>query len=472
MSYRQCIMLMMDGARADVFEALLAKGDLPHIARHVIEPGCYRRAVTAFPSSTGPAYLPFLTGALPATCNVPGLRWMDKARYRDGSKRGLRSYIGIESMLFNRDIHPDVETLFEIFPESYNVMSVASRGVARKRDLTYWHRMLYKYYAHLTDHWDSIDRRTARRLQSVVESSFQFLFAVFFGVDEYAHLAGPFSEPVMQSYRAIDTAIGAMAQRLQRRGRSDETVWWLVSDHGLTDTHTHFCVGNYLEARHCRTLSYPFIFRRGCQAANMVCGNAMTHLYFRHRDGWAQPVTADYLQSEAPLLLEGLLHQPAVELMALRGADGRVIVKTRDGEAHLTPEPGGLQYHGVTGDPLGLLPTATGQCTLTTEESLQASFTTRYPDAAYQLLHLFTSPRTGDVVLCAAPGYDLRKDFEFPEHRGSHGSLHCDHMWVPLACSAPLQAGPVRTIDVFPTTLHLMGKSPLRPTDGICRALQ
>lgn len=468
--YRQCVMLMMDGARADVFEALLAKGDLPHIARHVVEPGCYRRAVTSFPSTTGPAYLPFLTGCHPSTGNIPGLRWMEKGKYRDGTKKGLRSYVGVESVRFNDDMAPQLETLFEIFPQSYHALSMASRGVARRHMLTYWYRMFYMYYAHLTDRWSYVDAYVTRKLQQVVGTPFQFVFGVLVGVDELSHLRGPFDDAVLQSYRDIDAAVGAIAQRLSRAGHRDDTLWWLVSDHGFTETHTHFCAGEYLEARRCPTLSYPLVYRRGCRAANMVCGNGMTHLYFRHRDGWQHPMTYTDLQQDMPLVLEGLLHQPAVDILAARGDDGTVIVRTIDGEATLSLTDGLITYDCRTGDPLGLCVAGQGRTRrLSSAESLEASFHGRYPDAAHQLLQLFTSARTGDVVLSATPGFDLRKDFEFPEHFGSHGSLYREHMHVPLACSAPLTDGPLRTVDVFPTTLHLMGKTPLRPVEGVRR---
>jgi hypothetical protein len=95
---------------------------------------------------------------------------------------------------------------------------------------------------------------------------------------------------------------------------------------------------------------------------------------------------------------------------------------------------------------------------------------TRYPDGMYQLTQLFDSERTGDVVVSATPGYDLRRDHESPEHFGSHGSLHRDHMHVPIACSAPLTEGPMRTIDVFPSTLQHMAMAQTTPIDGISRA--
>ena len=62
---KQCIVFLADGARADVFEYLLKRGDLPNISKYIIERGFYRKAVTVFPSTTGPAYIPYLLGMYP-----------------------------------------------------------------------------------------------------------------------------------------------------------------------------------------------------------------------------------------------------------------------------------------------------------------------------------------------------------------------------------------------------------------------
>ena len=54
------IILLADGARADVFERLLAAGELPAIERHIVARGGYSRATSTFTSTTIPAHLPFL----------------------------------------------------------------------------------------------------------------------------------------------------------------------------------------------------------------------------------------------------------------------------------------------------------------------------------------------------------------------------------------------------------------------------
>jgi hypothetical protein len=89
-----------------------------------------------------------------------------------------------------------------------------------------------------------------------------------------------------------------------------------------------------------------------------------------------------------------------------------------------------------------------------------------YPDAPYQLAHIFNSPRAGDLVLSATPGHDLRVKYEFPEHKASHGSLHREHMVVPIVTNIKLPEGPLRTVDVFPIYLRLMGREGPGNIDG------
>lgn len=466
MTYSRCVMILADGARPDVFEALLRAGELPHIARYIVEPGCYRQGVTSFPSTTGPAYMPFLTGCLPGTCNVPGIRWMDKAQYRSGGLRGLRSYCSLSSYKINADITPTVQTVFDLLPRSYNIFSAVHRGIHWRHNLTRIIRLWYWYYAHLTDRWAFIDDVAREKLTRVMAEDFQFCFAVMIGIDEYSHLDDPLGATARARYHALDNAVGAAAQRLQRNGRLEETLWWIVSDHGLSATTQHFCVNTFLAQHAERPLYFPSVQRRGCTVANMMSGNSMTHLYFRHRDGWAAPVDYEYLQETTGAMFADLLEEPAVDLVIARAHDGRVVVRRRTEEARLTERGEHIHYQALRGDPLRV---GAPDVLLRREECLQQLADSRYPDGPYQVSHLFKSARTGDVLVTARPGYDLRLGHEEPEHRGSHGSLHRDHMRVPVLCSHPLQDTPLRTVDVFPTMLHLLGRSVPPGIDGVVR---
>ena len=236
------IMLLADGARPDVMEDLLAQGRLPHMATSMIGQGSFRSATTVFPSTTGPAYLPFLTGASPGPCNFPGIRWLDKARFAKGERLfAHRSYCGFESLLMGRDLAPHIQSLFQLVPDSFSIFSSLAKG-AGSRNLTRFMKIWYWYYAHLTDRWGYADAVALDKIRDVLERrpEMRFLFAVLPGIDEYAHLAHPHHASVLRQYEYLDCVVGELVTFLRARGKWEGTQLWIVSDHGLSKTDHHF----------------------------------------------------------------------------------------------------------------------------------------------------------------------------------------------------------------------------------------
>src|SRR5437899_2561485 len=86
----RAVIVLIDGARVDVLRDLLRRGDLPNLARWVIEPGGLRTGTTVFPSTTGVAYIPFLFGRYPGSLAIPGIRWLDR-RGREGCRGVARA---------------------------------------------------------------------------------------------------------------------------------------------------------------------------------------------------------------------------------------------------------------------------------------------------------------------------------------------------------------------------------------------
>jgi hypothetical protein len=91
---------------------------------------------------------------------------------------------------------------------------------------------------------------------------------------------------------------------------------------------------------------------------------------------------------------------------------------------------------------------------------------TDYPDAIVQIATLAASPRAGDVILSATPGWDFRAKYEPIPHRSAHGALHRDHMLVPLLTSRPTAREPRRTTDVFASALAALGVAQPEKVDG------
>lgn len=464
---KRCIVLLADGARSDVFSELLTHNQLPNISRWLTEGGMKRAAVTSFPSTTGPAYLPFLTGSFPGTCNVPGIRWFDKKKFasKSFSLNKHRSYVGLESFLMGRDIDPKLKTIFELVKGSYSIFNPIARGARGFRNRTRYARIWYWYYAHLTDRWALADEEALKKTLKVLKKDCRYLFTVFPGIDEYSHLSDPRHEKVLERYRFLDQAVGEIAHFLNQKGEWENTQLWLVSDHGLSKTDEHFCVNTFLETQGFNPFFYPLVFnRRNKDSANMVSGNGMTHLYFKGPKGWGQTTTWRELEGIAPRFFDTLLSCEAVDIVACREGLDVIYVMSKKGRARIRLDGDQIHYEVEGKDPFGYesLPSD-----LTPQSSLEATINSLYPDAPFQLAHIFTSPRAGDVILSAAPGYDLRLKYEDPEHKSSHGSLHKSHMLVPMLCSKPFAERPTRTADVFPTILKSLGAPIPAHIDGI-----
>jgi hypothetical protein len=470
-SYSHALVLLADGARADVMAEELAAGRLPNIARHLLEGGASVPAVTSFPSTTGPAYLPFLTGCFPGTCNVPGIRWFDKDRFDGGwSFDRYRSYVGLESFWMARDMWPHIRTIFECLPDSRCIFNPIARGARGKRNETRISRIWYWYYAHLTDRWGFADAAALVKCCRALAKKPSYLFCVLPGIDEFSHLAHPRHEKALERYRWLDSAVGRIVKELDAQGMRERTALFLVSDHGLSATHTHFCLNAFLQGHSLPPFFYPLIFeKRGKLAANMVSGNGMAHLYFKNGDGWARHTVREELDRIAPGLLSDLSAEEAVDIVACRNAEGGADILSRRGRARVRLDGAALHYEVQGTDPFGYppLPADLDQRTV-----LGRTLESEYPDAPFQIAHLLTAPRSGDVVVSASPGFDLRLKYEHPEHHGSHGSLHASHMRVPLLTNVPLAATVARTADVFPTILSLLGRDIPGHIDGVPMAMR
>jgi hypothetical protein len=450
-------LFIVDGARPDVFQHLVDVGDLPNVSRHVLSQGGTTRACTVFPSTTGVAYLPFLAGCYPGTCDVPGIRWLDTAHYagrwwRD--RAHVRSYCGPQGSFLNSDLRSGIATLFDLVPDSLALCTPFTRGLDRGHQRVAIARTVLGGLAHYTGAYLPLERAVGRALVKVARERHPFVLAVFPGVDGVTHLHDPWHPAVLDVYRAFDETVGQYAAA---GGFADDHLSIIVSDHGLSPVEQHTDIAVALEARGHPTLRHPVVWRRSPLAAAMVSGNASAQVYFR--PGVRRDAAYSLPQLEAGVvpgipadLPQYLSELPGVGLVV--GREGQdVIVMSASGRARLIDCGGGfISYRSEVGDPLGL-----GASRVQHERRwFTTSFDGPYPDAPMQLLQLLRSRRSGDLTVIASPGTDLRGQWEIPEHRSGHGSLHAEHMHCLVAANRRWN-GPIRTVDLFPAILEHLG---------------
>jgi hypothetical protein len=225
--------------------------------------------------------------------------------------------------------------------------------------------------------------------------------------------------------------------------------------------HTHEDLAGVVGATGLRTVAHPWSAGIASEAAVMVSGNAMAHVYLEldqcERPWWPA------LAARHRELADALLARDAVDLMLLPSSDARCVVRSAlRGTAVVEREGTTYRYRRESGDPLGVGRDIAGSADETCDLMREGD----YPDAIVQIATLAASSRAGDIILSAAPGWDFRARYEPIPHRSAHGGLHRDHMLVPLLTNRPTARAPRRTTDVFASALEALGVAAPQHLDG------
>lgn len=459
---KRTLFYLVDGAHSEIMPELINQGLLPNIKK-IIDEGTYRKATTCFPSTTGPAYLPFLTGHFPGTMDITGIRWFDKKEFKRTrwNKNAMRSYCGPEAAWFNTDMPTDKATLFELMGESYNLYNMITRNVPDEYDLGKKGKGLLYTRAHFWKRHHPVDLQGHQRIMEMLHSGkdFDFLFAVFPSVDwdsHYHHVRDP---RTIEAYKIVDNSLGEVRELLEKKGWWEDTLFIMTSDHGLTPTNEHLDLGDWMTNQGLKSVYYPTIWKSNPKSAVMISGNSFGSIHLLNHEGDNVLREREIHTTMGESRLDSLTKEKAVDFAIYRGDEEQsYVVHNVDGKAVIRVKKDTFSYHPESADPLmlGNDLKAEGH-----REASEITFNSEYPDALYQIHQLFRSRRAGDIVVSARVGYDLRDFWEYPEHLGSHGSLHRSHMHVPLIYNQKgWHTHAARTADLFNSILKWKGIIP------------
>ena len=446
------IILLADGARPDVLERAIDNGFLPALAR-LREEGSFSIVTTAFPSVTGPAYTPFLLGRYPGPLGLPGLRWFDRTRKTARGFSNCRSYVGTEMRYVDSDLDPSAPTLFELAGPALGALSVIGRGLRRGdrigRGVAFAARAARTHFTGDLAGWLEIDRQVGAKVaRHIREQRPRVAFAAFPGIDKASHSTGHDSPAVHDAMRILDATVAEIRWDAERGGRWDSTHLWIVSDHGHSPVTAHDDLASLLRSWGHDIVTHPWTFAGGRDAAVMVSGNAMAHIYLeldRPERPWWPSLAPRWSE-----LVTSLLDRPSVDLLILPLSPEECEVRSRSrGTATIIARSDSYSYQTVTGDPLGIGP-HTG---LSDADAYDVTASSDYPDAIVQIARLGSASRSGEIILSALRGWDFRSHYEPIPHVSSHGALHREHMLVPLLTNKPVACTPRRTVDVMPSAL-------------------
>ena len=447
-------MIVADGARPDILASAMQRGIVPSLSKMRDEGGLHT-VTSVFPSVTGPAYAPFLMGRFPGPIGLPGLRWYDRERKRAHLPGHSRSYVGVEMRLIDGDIDPSAPTIFDLVPSSIGALNMINRGLASDNRIAYGLpfvlRMAKTHFRGKVGGWLSIDRYVAGQVaEQIRQKRPNFVFAALTGIDKTSHSEGHSGAYVDRALAIVDHAVAEIRHDAEEHGQWDETHLWVVSDHGHSPVAQHDDLAGFVRRMGFTTIAHPFVFSPGAEAAVMVSGNAMAHIYLdlSRRERPYLPAMEKKWQS-----LKGALRvRDSVDLMIVPVSTGACEVHGR-GYASMKWTSTRISYEPVTGDPLAL----GARMDLSLDESYDVTYSTDYPDSLVQISRISDSPRSGEIILSAARDWDFRSKYEPIPHFSSHGALHRDHMLVPFLMNKAPRSTPRRTVDIMPSALDALG---------------
>ena len=473
------VTILVDGLRADVFGEMLDAGELPNIKQHLADRGITAETcVSTFPSTTGPAHLPFLNGVMPGHNNCPGLRWVDR------SKRQLRDYCTMENVLFNNDFPDSNHTIYEVISgeRTISIFDFVSRGASDVMRVPV--KSLWFVLSGDMKVWERMDGYAVDAFKKAYLGGDPPRFTLIWlpSVDHLAHFHGSRDVVITDRIKDVDRQVGRLMQVLQKAGLYDNTLVSLVADHGLRDIGGHTNIRSVLGKYGLKVLEdlssndqFNSLYQNN--AARGVSGNGFALLYFATKKegrlftmnyAWDRPIGYDELRAfeiegEGRVdLIEQLRTEKGIRLVMVKRGDDDVAVFSRDGDGRIERDLASFRYTVRGKDPLEYAddPECSGLLDGQYHDKdiwFHATRNCNYPDGLFQILQLFDAERCGDIVVTSEAESDLMNQ----SHIASHGSMERAEIAVPFVIAGEgVKQGTIpiaRTIDVYPTYLSYFG---------------
>jgi arylsulfatase A-like enzyme len=473
---RSVVIFFPDGLDRTRMEELLAAGELPHIRERFVEGGVrVEHAIASLPPITYPNCSSVITGRFPGHHDILGNAWFDRRSLTAQDYASFETYRTVDQDMTS-------PTLYDLLADDFtcNIQNNIRRGVTQSIDnaATFaWLWISGQYIA--ADRYASYSLEEAVAIANRVKRWPTVLMTYYPGVDEVGHRWGPDSPEYASALRNFDAIVGRVTEALDGAGASGATYFVLLTDHGMAPVgaETQLDLRAWLrDERGVRLRTTPvqqpsyvdrLALMDGYDAAATVNAGRLAIIHLRGERGWPHRPEPDEVLAwlDTPPSVREL---PAVGLIAIRAGEDGIQVLSREGLAMVERRKDGtsLQYRiaRYEGDPLGYRADPSAAAWLdgswhASRDWLEASADTRCPDFVPQVVEMFDSPRTGDVVLFAAPGWSLYRG-----ERGGHGSCLARDMRNVLCFAGPdLPAGTTipraRLVDVMPTLLGLLGRA-------------
>lgn len=463
--------ILVDGLSTKVFQDQLERGKLPRIEALMGKSTSTLKGVGSFPSMSGYGYYPFITGKKAIESDILGLRWFDRSLDRGN----LRNYVGRTNVYMNRDINPDIKTVFEYFPNAYttSINSFMNRGV-KEESFTSWPLTTAKFSSlplfkaikkipiigdrHSYTHFEHESKIMAQAIEQLRQNP-KVQFINLPGLDALHHIEGMNDNyPLLLQH--IDHLVGMFLDTVAALGQEDERMIVLISDHGVSDVEVNHNVPYFLDSLlnirlrrgastsiRKRILDDPLSELDDVDGYYVVNGDLIGFIYLRDPDktgldSWRYNLNYKDLMDYQGLfgsgnIIQGLSILDGISFLAYCKGD-TVCLSSAEGSSRISKVEGQFLYQVKDVDPLNY-PQRSHNILLSEENWLSETIDLEYPMAIPKIFDLMTHPNMGDILLCTKEGYDLAADYEIlvGNYKGGHGDLRANLILAPYIIYQP-----------------------------------
>jgi len=489
---RPVVHLLMDGCRADVLYELADSGQLPNIKKYLVDRGTrVENAMASLTSTTFANISVQLTGKVPGHLDFPGNAWLDRKTFILRKINSARSVNRINTDITGPTM---AETIGKERPDAWCAVieDTLTRGARYANPLREWLGVCY-----FIRRWRLVDRFAIEAFHDVLLEANRrgtfpaHTFVHLIATDNTGHIFGPASQEYRDCIKHEDEQIGRLIRTFQAMGLADKICLVITADHGMAPVRDvqelilHDFITNSLGIR----CAYepveedkPIAQRQALlsqfRAVETTSGDRYCFVYLSNPDSnpqglgrWSVVPSIEQMRhfrndsGNVVNVVETLRRQPAVDLICARDDHTDCHIYSRSGESIIraTGDIGARRYaYSVKAgqDPLGYESVRLCSNDLsrfhTADEWFEATSASERPNSVPEIYDLFDSPRAGDLVLFAAPGWNFKDTY-----KGAHGAATRADMRIPMIIAGPgIRHGVLpraRAADLVPTFLDYMG---------------
>ena len=452
MTYKSVLLFVFDGLRADAFDRALTSGRMPFLTRGLDSSWTRRPLLAALPSAGPVAHLPAVTGHFPGSLDLPGSAFFAPPKsdlLKGYGERPLRT----EPLSLGEWLPSDKRLLEEIIPEGQSLKSPVPRVPVK---VPLWKKILG---LSTSASWPRTLQETRLLLQQVRTGFAPPLMIVHLEAPGWlARNISPQAEELLEFLSEVDTYLDEVHQNLTQSGQVDETAMLIVAPFSWGD-----CVQRKPLEELLHDAGFALAATAGKSAIPALCaavsGTSLAHLCLPDELGRRQALTSEEVLNLCGTAFENLRAAAEVDHLITWDKEGQPVIHGASGTARLVQDGNAYRYTVEGDDPLHR---ASKRIEVPLKELLEPSPDDLYPDAFLQLLQLGQSARRGDILLMSKPTVSLIESPDQPKSNATGGTLHRDHALGTLLASFPVREGTLRSADVAPTVLELLG----RPLEG------